>query len=277
MRFTKMQGAGNDFIMVNAFNGYPENIHELAQKFCRHRFSVGADGIILLLPSDVADFEMRIINSDGSEAEMCGNAMRCAAIFAREEGIIDKDECSVITGAGIIKPEIIKNTKEEKLVRVNMGAPRLKGADIPCTIDAEPILEADITVQGKDYKFSAVSMGNPHCVVFIEGKVADFPVSEIGQHFEVHPFFPAKTNTEFVEFIDEHHVNMRVFERGCGETLACGTGSCATAVAAILTGRCKDWVDVKLLGGTLKIEYTPGGDVFMTGPAEVVYKAEIEA
>ena len=275
MKFTKMHGAGNDFVMVNGFKEVPADLNGLALKLCHRNFAIGADGLIILLPNFEGDFEMQIYNSDGSEAEMCGNGIRCAAIFAQNEGITDKAEMKVITKAGIIRPKVMKNTPEEMLVKVDMGMPVLNGADIPCTIEGERVLEADIKVLDKEYKFSAVSMGNPHCVVFIDEPVADFPLDEIGPHFEKHEYFPAKTNTEFVEVIDEHHVNMRVYERGCGETMACGTGSCATAVAAILTGRCKDWVDVKLLGGTLRIEYTEGGHVFMTGPVAVAFEGTV--
>ena len=274
MKFTKMHGAGNDFVMVNGFKEHPKDLNGLALKLCHRNFAVGADGLIILLPHDDGDFEMQIYNSDGTEAEMCGNGIRCAAIFAQNEGITDKDEMQVITKAGIIRPKVIKNTAEEMLVKVDMGMPRLSGEEIPCVIKGERVLEQPIEVKEKDYMFSAVSMGNPHCVVFIDEPVADFPVNTIGPDFEKHEYFPAKTNTEFVEVIDEHHVNMRVYERGCGETMACGTGSCATAVAAILTGRCRDWVDVKLLGGTLRIEYAEGGHVFMTGPVAVAFYGE---
>lgn len=277
MKFTKMHGAGNDFIMVNGFKEVPADLNGLALRLCHRHFAIGADGLIILLPAEDGDFEMQIYNSDGSEAEMCGNGIRCAAIFAQNEGITDKNEMKVITKAGIIRPVVVKNTAEEMLVRVDMGMPRLQGAEIPCVINEERVLEQPIEVLEKDYMFSAVSMGNPHCVVFIDTPTADFPVNEIGCHFEKHSYFPAKTNTEFVQVIDEHHVNMRVFERGCGETMACGTGACATAVASVLTGRCRDWVDVKLLGGTLHIEYKEGEHVFMTGPVAVAFEGEVKA
>lgn len=270
-----MHGAGNDFIMVNGFKEVPANLNGLALKLCHRNFGIGADGLIILLPTDKGDFEMQIYNSDGSEAEMCGNGIRCAAVFAHNEGITAKREMTVITKAGIIRPQIIKNTSEEALVKVNMGLPVFNGSEIPCTVSAEKVLEEDIEVLGKKYRFSAVSMGNPHCVVFINEPVADFPVNQIGPHFENHEYFPAKTNTEFAEVTDEHHINMRVYERGCGETMACGTGSCATAIAAVLTGRCKDWADIRLLGGTLRIEYTEGGNVYMTGPVAVVFKGTV--
>ncbi|MGI5824714.1 MAG: diaminopimelate epimerase [Bacillota bacterium] len=274
MKFTKMHGAGNDFIMVNGFRYVPEDLNGLALKLCHRNFAVGADGLIILLPADEGDFEMQIYNSDGTEAEMCGNGIRCAAIFAQDEGVVKKNEMTVITKAGIIRPTVIKNTAEEKSVKVDMGIPRLRGEEIPCVIKGELVLEQPIEVREKDYLFSAISMGNPHCVVFIDSPVEDFPVNEIGSDFEKHSYFPAKTNTEFVEVIDEHHVNMRVYERGCGETMACGTGACATAVASVLTGRCRGWVDVKLLGGTLHIEYSEGGHVFMTGPVAVAFTGE---
>lgn len=275
MKFTKMHGAGNDFIMINGFQDVPQDLNGLAAKLCHRNFSIGADGLIILLPSDEGDFEMQIYNSDGSEAEMCGNGIRCAAIFAQDMGIVEKNKMEVVTKAGIIRPEVIENSENRKQVLVDMGAPVLKGEDIPCVIKDEPVLEQPIEVAEKDFLFSAVSMGNPHCVVFIDKPVADFPVNQLGPYFEKHSYFPAKTNTEFVEVIDEHHVNMRVFERGCGETMACGTGACATAVAAVLTGRCKDWLDVSLLGGTLRIQYVEGGHVFMAGPVEIAFKGEV--
>ncbi len=274
MKFTKMHGAGNDFIMVNGFEQAPADWNQLAARLCDRRFAVGADGLILLLPSETADFEMRIFNSDGSEAEMCGNGIRCAAIFAQRRGITDHNSMTVQTKAGLIRPEVLPDTADTAQVRVNMGKPRLAGAEIPCTLKGERILEQPIIVDGKEYHFSAVSMGNPHCVVFLDSPAAKFPVREVGPSFESHPYFPAKTNTEFAEVLDEHQINMRVFERGCGETLACGTGACATAVAAILTGRCRDWLDIHLLGGTLRIEYQEGGSVFMTGPVAVAYEGE---
>lgn len=273
MKFTKMHGAGNDFIMVNGFEQVPADLNQLAERLCDRRFAVGADGLIILLPSETADFEMRIFNSDGSEAEMCGNGIRCAAIFAQRCGITDRNPMTVQTKAGLIRPEVLSNTADMR-VRVNMGKPRLTGSEIPCTIAGERILEEPITVNGREYRFSAVSMGNPHCVVFLNSPAAEFPVREIGASFETHPYFPAKTNTEFAEVLDVHQINMRVFERGCGETLACGTGACATAVAAILTGRCQDWLDIHLLGGTLRIEYQEGGPVFMTGPVAIAYEGE---
>lgn len=276
MKFTKMHGAGNDFVMVNGFKEQIADLNGAALKLCHRNFAVGADGLIILLPSDCGDFEMQIYNSDGTEAEMCGNGIRCAAIFAQNEGITDKDDMAVITKAGVIRPRVIKNTAAEMLVKVDMGQPHLCGEEIPCVIKGDRVLEQPIEVDEKDYMFSAVSMGNPHCVVFIDEAVADYPVNEVGPGFESHSYFPAKTNTEFVEVVDEHHVNMRVYERGCGETMACGTGSCATAVAAILTERCRDWVDVRLLGGTLRIEYAEGGNVFMTGPVAVAYTGEVE-
>ncbi len=276
MRFVKMHGCGNDFVMFNGFQEAPiEKPGVLAAAVCRRGFGIGADGLILCLPAKNGDFEMRIFNVDGSEAEMCGNGIRCAAIFAQQQGITDKNELEVVTKAGIIRPKIIKNTPKEKLVRVDMGKPHLKGVEIPCTLKGDRLLEQPIEVGEEDYLFSAVSMGNPHCVIFIDGKVAKFPVTTVGPKIEAHPYFPAKTNVEFVEVMDDHNVKMRVWERGCGETLACGTGACATAVAAILSGRCQDYVYVELNGGTLEIEYQEGGRVYMTGPVEKVFSGEI--
>lgn len=276
MKFTKMQGIGNDFIMVNAAQE-EKNLHhlpELAKAVCDRHFGIGGDGLILCIPHPEADFEMRIFNSDGSEAEMCGNGIRCAALFAKAQGLVQTNHCTVHTKAGLMKPEIISDAVGKQLVKVDMGMPHLAGPEIPCVLKGDTILEQPIEIQEKDYLFSAVSMGNPHCVVFLTQPVKDFPVQEIGPHFEHHPYFPAKTNVEFVEVLDEHQVNMRVWERGCGETLACGTGACATAVASILTKRCQDQVQVHLLGGTLSISYQPGGHVWMEGPAQTVFTGE---
>ncbi len=274
MKFTKMHGCGNDFVMMNGFvNQMPADMGAVAEKLCDRNFGIGADGVIVLYPAEGYDFEMRLFQPDGSEAEMCGNGIRCAAVFANMEGISDKKDLRVITKAGLILPTVSDDMAE---VRVDMGAPRLKGSEVPCMIAAERVLEQPLEICGKEFLFSGVSMGNPHAVIFIDVPVADYPVGKYGSNIEVCGMFPAKTNVEFVEVVDEHTVNMRVWERGSGETLACGTGACATSVAAILTGRCKDFVTVKLLGGDLKIEYVEGENVYMTGAAEVSFTGDVE-
>ena len=281
MKFTKMQGAGNDFIMVNGFvEALPQNLAALACSVCHRNFGVGGDGLIILMPAenDEADYRMRIFNSDGSEAEMCGNGIRCAAIFARENNICRKQEQRVITGAGIIVPAICEAPDKERAqegswVRVDMGYPRLKGSEVPVKVDADMVLEHPIEVLGKRLKFNAVSMGNPHAVIFVD-ELSDDLVHTIGAIIEKDSLFPAKTNVEFVQVIDKEHLKMRVWERGCGETLACGTGSCATGVAGVLTGRTANKVAIELLGGTLFIEYEKGGKVYMTGPAKVVFNGD---
>lgn len=281
MKFTKMQGAGNDFVMVNAFcEALPQNLPALAQKVCHRNFGIGADGLILLMPAHESgvDYRMRIFNSDGSEAEMCGNGIRCATVFAKEQGICEKEQHQVLTKAGIIIPAITaapnaQAAKEGTWVRVDMGYPVLSGKHIPTTVDKDMVLEEPVSVLGQQFHFNAVSMGNPHAVIFVDA-LNDYLVHTIGAALEKHELFPAKTNVEFVKVLDEHQVEMRVWERGCGETLACGTGSCATVVASVLTGRTAPKTEVKLLGGTLFIEYEKGQKVFMTGPAATVFYGE---
>jgi diaminopimelate epimerase len=281
MKFTKMHGAGNDFIMVNGFcEKLPANLPALSVKVCNRNFGIGGDGLIILMPAEntEADYRMHIFNSDGSEAEMCGNGIRCAAVFAQEQRICQKLVHKVLTGAGIIIPAITEAPNAETAlegtwVRVDMGYPVLRGSEIPTAINKEVVLEEPVQVLGKSLKFSAVSMGNPHAVIFVD-ELNDYLVHTVGAVLEKHELFPAKTNVEFVRVIDENHVEMRVWERGCGETLACGTGSCSTVVAAVLTGRTAAKVAVKLLGGTLFIEYKKGDKVYMTGPATTVFYGE---
>lgn len=268
--FVKWQACGNDFILVNAFNG--ENISEIrdnAEKICDRHFGVGADGIIFILPSKTADFRMQIINSDGSEAEMCGNGIRCFARAVYSAGLTDKCRFTVETGAGIIIPEI----QEDNTVYVDMGEPVLEGDKIPVTgFGNNKVISEDIEVDGKNYKMTCVSMGNPHCVVFVDD-IDSVKLEEIGPKFETHSIFPHKTNTEFVQVKNSDYVRMRVWERGAGVTLACGTGSCATAVACMLNNLTKRKIQVELDGGVLLIEWTKNNHVYMTGPATKVYEA----
>ena len=272
MRFTKMHGLGNDFIFINAFKeSIPADKQLLAQQMCDRNLGVGADGIIILSPSQKADFKFEIINSDGSFAEMCGNGMRCAAIFARKENITDKKELTVETAAGILKPFI---TDEEKgIVCVDMGIPGLNAKDIPTTLPGDPVMGAELQVGGKRFTVTAVSMGNPHCVIFVDD-LDIFPVAKIGPQIENHPAFPAKTNVEFVQILSKDKIKMRVWERGCGITLACGTGASAAAVASFLNGFTNRKVEVELALGSLDLEYKEDGHVFMQGPTAITFTGE---
>ncbi|MCI8336370.1 MAG: diaminopimelate epimerase [Peptococcaceae bacterium] len=270
MKFMKMHGLGNDFVMVNGFQEQlPEDISQLAVKMCHRRFGVGADGLILLLPSETDTLRMRIINSDGTEAEMCGNGIRCFALFAKEQGLVRENAFTVETLAGPIGIEI----KGDNLVSVDMGRPVLEAADIPVVGEGRMIAQP-IQLLDKEFRFTGVSMGNPHSVIFVED-VEHFPLATYGPVSEKHSFFPAKINTEFVQVLSRQKVRMRVWERGCGETMACGTGACATAVAAILNGLTDRTIDVVLDGGTLNITWDEITEkVFMTGEAAFVFTAE---
>lgn len=277
MKFTKMQGAGNDYIYVNCFEEAVENPEAVAVRVSDRHFGVGADGLVLIKPSQKADFFMDMYNADGSRGKMCGNATRCVAKYVYDHKMTDKDEIALETLSGI---KIIKITvKDGKVVaaRVNMGAPILKGYEIPTNFDGETVVSQKLTIDKKTCDVTCVSMGNPHCVLYVDDVHAlDLP--RIGPKFEHHEMFPDRINTEFIHVINETEFDMRVWERGSGETLACGTGACAAAVASVLNGFCKRDTEIKvnLLGGTLYINWTSGGDVYMTGPAETVCTGEIE-
>ena len=239
MLFTKMNGLGNDFVMVDGVASEPSGVPgELAKAVCHRRFGIGADGLIIVTPSHVAeaDFGFRIYNADGSEAEMCGNGIRCAAVFAKDQGLTVKDVLVFHTLAGLIETEIVDS--EYSMVKVNMGKARLAPQDIPADIAGEKVINQPLIAGNGTYNITLVSMGNPHCVIFVD-HVADFPVTEIGPLIEKHPLFPSHTNVEFIEILGEDKMRMRVWERGCGETLACGTGACAAVVAAVLNGLVK--------------------------------------
>ncbi|MCL6560499.1 MAG: diaminopimelate epimerase, partial [Firmicutes bacterium] len=245
----------------------------LAREMCDRRFGIGADGLVLLLDSGVADVRMKIINSDGSEAEMCGNAIRCVAKYLYEHGIVRKDEIKVETLAGIMVPQIIHNNGEVSAVRVDMGVPRLARTEIPMLGPDGQVVNEPLEVAGQTFNVTAVSMGNPHCVIFVPD-VAAVPLSEIGPLLETHPSFPRKTNVEFVQVVNPREVRMVVWERGAGPTMACGTGACAVAVAGVLNGYTEKKVTVHLPGGPLLIEWADNGRIFMTGPAEEVFNGE---
>lgn len=292
MKFTKMHGCGNDYVYVNCFAETVEDPGAVAKLVSDRHFGIGSDGLILIRPSKVADFEMAMYNADGSRGEMCGNGIRCVAKYVYDFGLTDKTSISVETLAGIKYLDLtVEDGKVEK-VRVNMGAPIFEPEKIPAVISAEDpdqgivsrdagqagaIVAQSLYVAGKEYKVTCVSMGNPHCVIFMDEDVRALDLTKIGPDFEHHPAFPKRTNTEFVNVIDETHLRMRVWERGSGETLACGTGTCATVVAAVLNRLTKDAVDVELLGGSLHIEWDREANlVYMTGPATVVYCGEID-
>lgn len=276
MRFAKMQGAGNDFVIIDTFS---EKIEEadyssLAVRLCDRNFGVGADGLMLVLPSDTQDIRMRIFNSDGTEPEMCGNGIRCFARFVYEQGIVPKTRMEVETLAGVIIPEIILEEGQITGVRVDMGVPELSAEKIPTIYQGESLVNQEIQAGDATFHFTAVSMGNPHCIIFVED-VEQTEISKYGPILETHEVFPRKTNVEFVQVVDRNTMIMRVWERGAGITLACGTGACATLVAGVLTGKTEETATVKLLGGDLLIDWTGRDRIFMTGPAELVFWGEI--
>lgn len=274
-QFTKMHGCGNDFIMLNGFTqALPDNMGALAERLCDRHFGIGADGVIALYPAEGYDYQMRLFQPDGSEAEMCGNGTRCAALFARREGIATGSDLKMLTLAGTILPTVLDCDEQSGIVRVDMGAPRLTAAAIPCLRGADTVLNQSVEVSGREFTFSAVSMGNPHAVIFLDVDPEGFPIATYGPLLEKHEIFPAKANIEFAKVTDPHTIKMRVWERGVGQTLACGTGACATAVAAILTGRATAPVTVQLAGGELTIDWQEGDSVFMTGPAAISFSGE---
>ena len=274
MKFTKMHGCGNDYVYVNLFEETITDPEKLAIAVSDRHFGIGSDGLITIGPSDVADFRMRIYNADGSEAEMCGNGIRCVAKYVYDHGLTDQKEISVESGAGI---KYLKLTVEDgvvTLVRVDMGEPILTPAEIPVKADGDKVVDEPIEVGGRLWKMTCVSMGNPHAVVFVDD-VANFEIEKYGPEFEQHPRFPKRTNTEFVQIISRMEASMRVWERGSNETWACGTGTCATVVASILNGLTDDTVLVHLRGGDLTITYDRNTNhVFMTGPATEVFTGE---
>lgn len=277
LKFTKMHGAGNDYIYINCFEETVKNPEKLAIKVSDRHFGIGSDGLILISPSDKADFKMNIYNADGSEGMMCGNGIRCVSKYVYDNGMTDKDEISVETRSGI---KLIKmNVENGKVVsaRVNMGEPILEAEKIPTKFDGENVIRQKLTIDRKEYEVTCVSMGNPHCIVYVDD-VKNIDIEKIGPKFENNEMFPERINTEFVHVVSDTELDMRVWERGSGETLACGTGSCAVTVASVLCGYCKRNTEIKinLLGGTLTDIWTDGGDVYMTGPAATVCTGEIE-
>jgi diaminopimelate epimerase len=276
MRFTKMHGLGNDFIIMKDTQPVkPEDYHDLAIKLCDRYFGVGADGLIITGRDPEYDIYMRIINSDGSEPEMCGNGIRCLAKYAWEKRLVQKTSISVRTLAGPMYPELSIEDGKVVQVKVDMGMPILKAADIPVLTSNETAEREKLSISGQEFEFTGVSMGNPHCVIMVED-LAVVPVKEWGPQIEVHACFPRKTNVEFVQVLNRNEMKMQVWERGAGETLACGTGACATLVAGVITGKTDRKGVVHLRGGDLLIEWSQdNGHVYMTGPAQVVFEGEI--
>ena len=280
LKFTKMHGCGNDYIYIDgAREKIPaEQKPEIVKRLSDRHFGIGGDGVIFINPSDQADFEMEMYNMDGTRAEMCGNGIRCVAKYVYDKGLTDQTQISVISAGKIKYLDLHVENGKVSTVKVNMGEPILKACEIPVLAENEQgeVIADPIEVEGKTYQMTCVSMGNPHAVVFVDD-VQKFPLEQIGPKFENHPRFPKRVNAEFVKVLDEETVEMRVWERGTGETLACGTGACATVVACILNGLTKDTVTVKLLGGTLQVQWDKAENrVYMTGPATTVFEGEVE-
>lgn len=275
MKFTKMHGCGNDYVYVDCTDGFPADPPGLAVQVSDRHFGIGSDGLILICPSELADFRMRMYNMDGSESEMCGNGIRCVAKFVYDKGLTDKTVLTCETGAGIQVLTLHVKDGAVDRVTVDMGAPILEPKRIPVLSEGSQAVEEPIEVDGRQYHMTCVSMGNPHAVLFVED-TASLDLPSLGPGFEFHPRFPKRTNTEFAQMLSRSEMNMRVWERGSGETLACGTGTCAAVMAAILTGRAEDQVLVHLRGGDLEIRYDrESGHLFMTGPAVTVFDGEL--
>jgi diaminopimelate epimerase len=276
MNFTKMHGLGNDFIIVTGETKLPANAPQLAIELCNRFFGIGADGLVYILPSEKADFMMRIMNSDGSEAEQCGNAIRCVAKYVYDHGMIQQTEISIETiGAGAQKVQLFLKDEKVDTVRVDMGQPILKGTQVPTTVDQDIVKNYPIEVDGREFRFTAVSMGNPHCVIYVDDAI-NMDLQTWGPKLETHPMFPKKINVEFVTVKARNYTDMRVWERGAGPTLACGTGACATLVASVINGFTDREATVSLKGGNLYIEWNEEDNhVYMTGPAQEVYKGTV--
>ncbi len=272
MRFTKMHGAGNDYVYIDGFKEQITHPAQLAIAVSDRHFGIGSDGLILILPSDKADLRMQMFNADGSEAEMCGNGIRCVSKYAWDHGLVDRLEIRIETAAGLMPVQMFCDGNNQVVkVRVNMGQPRLRRGDLPMTGD--PNAEAlEITLQAGSQTFKAwcLSMGNPHCVIFVDD-CENFPVTEIGPLIENHPLFPQRTNVEFVSIISDCELRQRTWERGAGETLACGTGASAVTVAAALSGRTGRKITNRLSGGLLELEWAEDNCIYLTGPAAEVF------
>lgn len=277
LKFTKMHGTGNDYVYVNCFEQKIDNPNELAIKVSDRHFGIGSDGLILICPSEVADVRMAMYNADGSEGMMCGNGIRCVAKYSYEHGLVDSDKITVETKSGIKTLDLTVENGEVTYVAVDMGMAILKPREIPVDDDGDDFVKRKIDVDGKEYEITCVSMGNPHAVIFTKD-IDNIDLEKIGPLFEHHKLFPEQINTEFVEVTDSHNVKMRVWERGSGETMSCGTGTCAVTVAAVLNGYCKrdEEININIRGGQLKDTYLSDGRVIMRGTATNVFDGEIE-
>lgn len=274
MKFTKMQGCGNDYVYINGFTEKIADKPAFVRAVSDRHFGVGGDGAIFINPSEEADFEMEMYNADGTRAEMCGNGIRCVAKYVYDKGLTDRKQISIASFGKVKYVDLYVEDGLVNSVKVNMGAPILEAEKVPVKSAMTQSVDEPITVNGKEYRMTCVSMGNPHAIVFMKD-IANLDIASIGPLFENHEVFPNRTNTEFVEVIDRTHVNMRVWERGTGETLACGTGCCATVVASVLNGLTEDKVTVHVLGGEIEIQWDREENlIYMTGPAETVFEGE---
>ena len=278
LKFTKMHGIGNDYVYVNCFKETVSDPEKLSIFVSDRHFGVGSDGLVLIMPSDKADFRMRMFNADGSEGMMCGNATRCIGKYVYDNGMTDKTDITLETKSGIKRLKLFVKDGKVETVLVDMGKAIIKPADIPVKSELDTFISQKITVNGKEETVTCVSMGNPHCVLFTDTPVDTIELEKIGPYFENHELFPERINTEFANILDDHTVKMRVWERGSGETWACGTGACAAAVAACLNGYCKqgEEITLKLRGGDLAITYNEDGTVLMRGPAAKVFDGELD-
>lgn len=276
MKVTKMQGLGNDYVYIDCTKETVPEPASLARRISDRHFGVGSDGLILILPCEEADFRMRMFNADGSESEMCGNGVRCVAKFIHDRGLSDKEEIRLMTGAGLMILKLnVKDGKTES-IRVDMGEPILEGEKIPVNVTGNPVIGAPVEAKGRTFRMTCVSMGNPHAVIFVDD-ADSFDVHGIGAQIETDPLFPRRTNVEFVTVKDRTRLRMRVWERGSGETMACGTGACATLVASVLNGLSERKAVLELNGGPLTVEWDPvTNHVFQEGPAEFVFDTDYE-
>jgi diaminopimelate epimerase len=273
MRFMKMHGIGNDYVYVDCFQEIVRDPEQLAVRMSDRHFGVGGDGLILIMPSTQADARMRMFNADGSEAQMCGNGIRCVAKYVYESGISRKPELSVETLAGVLRLRLLTVHGQVEKVQVNMGVPRLRRQDIPMLGEGARVLAEKLAAGDREFEVTCVSMGNPHCVIYIDD-VGNFPVTHYGPLLEHHEQFPQRTNVEWVEWLNHREIRQRTWERGSGETLACGTGACAATVASILNGKTERAVTVHLRGGDLEIEWAADNHVYMTGAAVEVFRGD---
>lgn len=274
MRFAKMQGAGNDYVYINCFEEKIDDPHTLSKRISDRHFGVGSDGLVLIMPSDTCDFRMRMFNADGSEAQMCGNASRCVGKYVYDHGMTDKKEISLETKSGVKKLKLFVEKGRVSRVCVDMGVPRFEPALIPVLIEGDAVIDEPVVVGDELFRITCVSMGNPHAVIFLSDITGD-DLHRIGAMIENHPLFPERTNVEFVQVLSPQELRMRVWERGAGETLACGTGACASLVAAVANGLADRKATLRLLGGDLEIEWDSiSGHLFMTGPAETVFEGD---